>query len=344
MKRAVRPLAPEDVPALLELFAAAGLQPNVEPQGLAWKYWLPRADWPGPRAFLLANGGAPIAHGALIPGWCLWQSRRISVAHLIDWAARPDATGAGARLLKHVGQQAQALLAVGGSAQTLALLPHLGFHPLGTVTGYVRTLFPLRRLRADAAPAWRRLARFTRNLTWALAAPSRHDPDWVVQRITAADVERIAVVLPRPVRGMAVLERSVALFRHVLACPIVPMALYAIERSERVRGYFLLAAAPGQVRIVDCWMDSDDPEEWRALILCAVQAARREREAAEVVGWANDAVLATALGACGFHPRHQTPVQLRAADPALLPPVPLRVQMLDNDAAFLCEPRNRYWA
>jgi hypothetical protein len=333
--RSARHTTAADVPGVLALFDAAGLRPNREPQHLHWKYWQPRPDWPSPRSFVLTDGNELIAHAALVPASCAWERQRIRLIHLIDWAARPGAVGAGVALMKHLGQRAEALLAVGGSAETQQILPHVGYCPAGAVTGYVRPLFPLRLLSADGVPLGRTLARIARNAAWTLAAPTRRGAEWQARRLAGADIEQIATVLPRSVRGMAVLERSIELFRYMLACPIVPMALFAVERAGRMRGYFLLASAPGQVRIADCWLDSDEPGDWRAMILCAVEEARRDPQAAEVVIWANDRLLAESLRACGFHARVRIPVQLRAAAGLAKPPLPLRVQMLDTDAAFL---------
>jgi len=344
MKRLVRPSTPQDAPLIRELFAEAGLHPNIEPRALAWKYWQPRADWVGPRSYLLSDDGTPVAHGAIIPTWCAWAAQRHSVIHVIDWAARPGAVGAGVALMKHIGQQSQALLAVGGSEQTRQILPLIGFRDAGAVTGYVRTLHPLRLLASGAAPPTRLLPRVLRSVAWRIAAPRAPASGWQVRALGGGDLDGLAALLPVPTRGMAVLERSAALLRHALACPIVPTALYGVAKSGRLRGYFLLASAPGQVRIADCWMDSDERRDWHALILAAVAQARRDPQAAEVVIWANDALLAQTLTACGFHARTASAVRLRAADAAALPPAPLRVQMLDCDAAFLHEDRPGYWA
>src|SRR5438067_415787 len=117
--------------------AEVGLRANSEPEHIEWKYWRERADWPGPRSLVIARGDEILAHAAFIPGACLANgqgsqghsspAQRVRTRHVIDWAARPTATGAGVSLLKHIGQGTDALLAIGGSAQTQELLPHLGF-------------------------------------------------------------------------------------------------------------------------------------------------------------------------------------------------------------------------
>jgi hypothetical protein len=343
MKRFFRPSNPQDVASILALFDQAGLRPNREPRDLQWKYWQSRRDLPDARSFVLTDGDDLIAHGAAVLGRCVWPGHRISMAHVIDWAAPPKAAGAGVALMKHIGQQTAMLLAIGGSAQTLAILPHIGFRPAGVVTGYVRTLFPIRLLRGNSESGWRVLPRFGRSVAWSLAAPSA-GADWRSRQIASEDIGTLASVLPVQARGMALLERSVELFRYVLSCPIVPMALFVVESAGRARGYFLLASAPGQVRIADCWIDSEDPADWRGMILCAVAEAKKDPQAAEVVVWANDPLLAGALAGAGFHIRNRTQIQIRPANDASMPPLPLRVQMLDNDFAFLNEGRNQYWA
>lgn len=344
MKYSIRPTSAADAAAIVRLLGEAGLRANVEPQDLQWKYWRPRPDWPGPRSFVLTDDSDLIAHAAVVPAWCVWGTQRAAFLHLVDWAARAGVAGAGITLMKQIGRQVQGLLATGGSAQTLQILPHLGFRPLGVATGYVRTLFPLRLLRVGGIRPSKLVPRVARSIAWTLVAPSVHSAEWQVHRLSGDDVQRVSAVLPVPARGMVVMERSVALFRHMLECPIAPMSLFGVERSGRLRGYFLLASAPGQVRIADCWMDSNEPADWRALILCAVEQARCDPQAAEVVIWANDPLLTHTLLGCGFHARGETPIQMRPADEDSMPPAPLRVQMLDSDAAFMHSGRSECWA
>jgi hypothetical protein len=339
MKRAVRPSTPADAAAITALFVQRGMHGNFDPEYLGWKYWRPRADWLGPRSFVIASGRELIAHAAIIPGTCAWGARRVTILHVIDWVA-VRGSGVGIMVMKHIGQLADALLAIGGGAETQSILPYVGFRPIGAATGYARPLFPLRLLRSGAT--WKLLPRLAR-AAWRRSAPAARDADWQARRLAGDELSQITSVLPVPAHGTAVTERSVGLFRHVQSCPTVPMQLYAVERAGRVRGYFLLASVSGQARIADCWMDSDESADWRALILCAVEEAKHDPQAAEIVIWASDPLLAGALQACGFRARFQSPIQVRPADSDTMPEGTLRVQMLDNDAAFLSEGRNEYW-
>jgi hypothetical protein len=340
MKFSVRPSTPADMPAIVALFAETRM--DSDPQHLRWKYWQTRADWPRPRSFVVESGSELIAHAGIIPGTCAWGARRVAIIQMIDWAAAARArSGVGVMLMKHIGRMAGALVGIGGGAGTRGILPHLGFRSAGTVTGYARPLFPLRLLRSDAT--WKLVTRLARAAAWRLSAPATRGSDWQARPLAGDEAGQIASVLPQPAHGLAVTERSVELFRYVATCPIVPMSLYGVERAGQVRGYFLLAAAPGQVRIADCWMDSDESADWCALILCAVEQAQRDPQAAEVVIWASDPLLAGTLRACGFHARFQVPIQVRPAGGDAMPQGTLRVQMLDCDDAFLCLSQYEYW-
>jgi hypothetical protein len=345
MTASFRPATPGDASAIVGLFEEAGLlHPNIEPQHLEWKYWQPRADWPAPRSFVLTDGGELMAHVAIIPGSCAGLTRRIKVGHMIDWAASRRAPMAGVALLNLIGQQAFAVLAVGGAAQTLEILPRVGFQAVGVVTGYARSLHPWRLRRRKGAAYWMLPARVVRSIAWTLTAPAARRTEWRVHRLAADEVSRITPVFPVPKRGIAVLERSVDLFHYILSCPIVPMELFGVEMADRVRGYYLLATVPGQVRIADCWIDSEEPADWCALILCAVEQAKRDPQAAEVVIWASDPSLAQTLEACGFHERWKTPILVRPVGELLVPQGPLRVHMLDADAAYLRGDRKEFWS
>ena len=318
----------------MALWQQAGLWLSSDQLELHWKYWQPRADWPGPRSFVMARGNEILAHAGLIPGVYTLGSRRLSTVHMIDWAALGTAAGAGVSLMKHVGRSADVLLAIGGSAQTLQILPHLGYRAAAPVTTFVRTLHPLRILAPSAHSAWKLPARLARSVFWKLRAPSPALKDWQVSPVPAGEVGSLLSVLPVATENTAVFERNEALLRHALACPIAPMRLYSVAHGGRMRGYFLLSFVMGQVRLADCWIDSQDSLDWSALVHCVVREAKRERRAAELVAWASDPLLTKCLLQCGFHARGTQPVQFLAAASADFPVANLRLQMLDNDAAY----------
>jgi len=342
-RRWVRPSTPEDAPAIVAVMAGAGLRSNSDPQHLHWKYWQERPEWTGSRSYVLTDGKEVLAHGAIIPATRVGGSGRVRMAHLIDWAARSTEFGAGVALLKHVGRLTEMLYGIGGSADTIRILPQIGFRTCATVTGYVRPLSP-RNLWREARGAGLRIGpRVARSALWILTASRPSLKGWSASPLSGGEIARIVPVLPQPRRDLAVIERGEALFRYMLACPIVPVALYGLEYAGRVRGYFLLAFAPGQTRLADAWVDSDELADWRALVGCALREARRRGRAAELAAWASEPLLMQALVDNGFHRRFTLPVMLRAGAQANSDPAP-RIQMLDNDALYLNEGRSQLWA
>ncbi len=342
--RWVRPSTPEDGPAIVALMRQAGLQPHEDPAHLHWKYWQGRPDWSGSRSFVVTDGKKILAHGAACPGTLRSGAIQARVIHMIDWAARRDAVGAGVLLMKHVAGMTDFLLGVGGSDHTLKIMPLIGYRPCGTVTGYVRTLSPLRILERPSAARWKVAPRIARSLLWSLSAPRAGVGGWQVRRIGVDEVPRIADALPDRCADLALFGRSPDLLRHVLACPIVPVELYALEKAGRVLGYFVLSYAPGQARLADLWTVSEDLADWRALAHSAVRQARSRGGLAELVAWSSDPRLSQVFGACGFHARLTLPIYLRSSGEVPVPQETLRVQMIDNDAFYLYFGGNELWA
>ncbi len=342
--RRVRPSTLEDRPAIVALMRDAGLTPDVDPGHLHWKYWQERPDWPGARSFVLTEGEHILAHGAVIPGTLRWGATQARMIHMIDWAARRDTVGAGVILMKQIGRMTDFLLGVGGSEQTLKIMPLMGYRHCGTVTGYVRPLSPLAILRRPSGPLWKRVPRMARSVLWALSAPKVQPNGWQARRIAADEVPKIADVLPDRHPELALCGRTLELIRHALGCPIVPVELHALERAGRIGGYFLLSYAIGQARLIDLWMDSQDPADWRALVHCAVRQASSRSGLAELVAWSSDPQLSQAFDACGFHARLTLPIYLRSSGNTPPPKETLRVQMLDNDAYYLDACTSPLWA
>lgn len=330
-----RPTSPADETAvaafLAEAFKDDPAHPAHDPAQFRWKYWQPRAEGPATRSFVLVRDGQILAHAGVVPGRCIWRGGGLDTLHLIEWAARPGAIGAGGALLKQIGRTTEALLAIGGNPRTLAMLPALGFRSCGEATPFIRSLRPL-RMAAGAPRHWRTALRVARGVWWKLGTSDRVDPRWQARRVMPDDFPDMP--LPQPAAGAATMARSPAHLRELMACPATPMQLYRLDAAGRAgRGYFLLAFAPGQARLVDCWVDSDAPADWRALVQHAVRAARSDPAAAELVALSSDPLLRAALGDSGFHARTPQPIQLLAKpDPGF---AQLRVQMLDNDAAWL---------
>ena len=334
LKSSIRPTTPEDAPAISELLWEVGLRPNSRSRDLSWKYW-EAVEGSVPRSFVLTRGKDVLAHAGIVPRTYAYGSDRLRVLHVIDWAAHHYALGAGVLLMKQLRRFGDVLLSVGGSSYTRGILPQIGFDSHGTVFTFVRALRPMRILQPSLnRPAWKLLPRLARNAFWSFSAPVPNRENWEVRQVLAENTQNLAGALPTPSATLAVLERTPRMLGHALMCPISPMELYALEQHGIVRGYFLLAYPPAQVRLADCWINSNDPGDWGALVDCAVHRARENRSAAEFVAYASDPRLSRCLEKAGFHLRGVQSISILAGEGVKLLQATLRIQMLDNDAAY----------
>jgi hypothetical protein len=317
----------------------------AEPNHLYWKYWEPHANWAGSRSYVYLQDGQVVAHGAVIPNVCLWREQRINALHVIDWAAKPESGGCGVALMKQIGKLTDLIFAVGGTGLTQQILPMIGFKECGTtVKRYARPVRPLLRLVNPEYRSWRLAPQVVRGVFWTLTAPSGHEAEWSARRILAEQFAAASIILPRPKNGTTVFERSSASMSYLLRCPATPMELYSVHSHGRLRGYFLLAFAPAQARIVDCWIDSDELADWSAMVQLAVAQAKAHVRVAEVVSMCSDPLLGAALVDCGFHVRQTAPMLLRSAGSFSRPDATIRFLMADTDEAFLHNGRNSLWA
>lgn len=347
MKLQFRETSPQDAPAvaafLQRIFDIPPEVPLIAPRHLHWKNWEPRSEWPGSRGYVMAKEEVIAAHGTVVPVSCVSGPRRLRIVHLIDWAADPKSVGSGVTIMKQIARLADAIIAVGGSEMTQKVLPAFGFKTYGEVTHFALPLRPLRRLAGQKLSP-RLGAQFARSLWWSLQAPPLRAPGWTVTRVAPDHVQSCPIPWPRPVESAAILERTAETLAYLLRCPATPMDLYTAAKDGAIRGYFLLAHAPGQTRIVDFHVDSEDRASWRTLIQLAVAQARRNPDAAEVVSVGSELVTQQALLDSGFHTRGSFALRILPGKGGELPSRPLRYHMIDSDAAYLHAGKDDYWA
>jgi hypothetical protein len=336
------------IAALLhESLGLAPGHPMVERSHLHWKYWEPRADWPGSRSYVYLQGGEIVAHGAVVPSVCLWREHRITALQIIDWAAKRDSSGTGVALLKQIRKLPDAMFSVGGNELTTQrILPVIGFKDCGTTVRYfARPIRPLHRLANPAYRGWRLGPQVMRAVFWTLTASSRRNVEWSAHPVPADQLAGALLLWPTPKSGAAIFERSNALMSYWLRCPATPMELYSVHAGGRNRGYFLLALAAAQVRIADCWIDSDELSDWSAAVQLAVTQAKAHLEVAEVVTMTSDPMLSAALVKSGFRMRRAGAMWWYAAGGIARPNATVRYMMADSDEAYLHEGRSTLlWA
>jgi hypothetical protein len=348
MRSEFRPTSAADAEAITELlagvFGAASAHSGINREAMSWKYWQPHPFWEGSRSYVLERDGRMLAHGAVVPQWCRWKAHRFRAFHLIDWAALPGTPDAGTSLFRRVLQLADAGYVVGGSDMAQRILPILGFNEVGKATRYVRPLHPFKRLTGGGPSTWRTVAQCARSAIWAALAPSAPPSGWKTIGSSPDALGSDNLPLARTDPYSVVFERSPQLFAFLTWCPLAQVQLFSTERNSTTRGYFLLAAVPGQVRIADCWLESSRPSDWRDLYLAAVAEAHACADAAEVVTMATDDLRRHALQQAGFHARGEHAIRLFTRNPALSEIPALRCEMIDSDALYIDAGKIQFWA
>jgi hypothetical protein len=133
-------------------------------------------------------------------------------------------------------------------------------------------------------------------------------------------------------------RRDHALLNYFLRYPPSNFSGWTIHAPRGMIGCALLQLAPeGRIRlgkIVDCWLDTEDPSCWLAAVAALVDRLRA-LSADSVTCYAADPCLRAALLGNGFAKSDERNVYFRDKERALPRDVPLGLSMLDGDHAIL---------
>jgi hypothetical protein len=319
---------------LSETFGTTVDAPFLEPRQLFWKYHHPRPDWIGGRSFVLKNGGNITAHGGVWPIAFSTGRGEACGIHVIDWAGAKHMPGAGVLLLRRLLERTDFLITIGGSAATRAILPRIGYELRSQVETFARVLRPWQHARRKPQKDWRAPLRLARNLAWSAIPVPRFRQPWRTTAVQSFDVVLDDWLKTCKHERFLVPRRSAALLNYMLACPGATITGFQLYEAETLRGYFLLSRVGGQARIADLLVNSEIQAEWIVAVSAALECAKADDEACELVARPSIPLLRGALLSCGFRLRFQRPVFVLDPKRALPPDVPLYVQMMDGDAAF----------
>jgi len=347
MKTDFRQARPEDrarvTQFLKDIFHATGAEPALDPRQMRWKYEEEPSATPHAwtcRNFLLERDGVILAHAGVWPARMILEGKQYPGARLIDWAADPNAPGAGVSLLQKIAREEKIIYGLGGTQMTRKIFPALGFRPLSNIGYYARPLRPVRQILTHPRRLhWKAPARFLRNSWWS-RSPRISVGAWSAHP-TAPDAH---TVWPSSESStIAVFHRNAGGFAYLSRCPVIRSAFYQVRNNSVPAGYFLLVYVPGQARIADAWIPDRDPLSWQKLFTLAEREARKDPDVAELTSIAGLAPARQALLACGFQTVKEE--QLMVYDPKrLLPPAlaETNFQLVDDDACYLHENRPAY--
>jgi hypothetical protein len=225
--------------------------PFLDPGLLDWKYYNPRPDWPGSRSYAWMAGEEIAAHACLCPvTYPLPGGGQITGSQFIDWAAGRRVAGAGGLLVRKLASLLDVLLAIGGSDDTLQLLPKLGFRVAGKIEFFVRVMRPWRQFRTDPFPrGWKAGPRLVRNWLWSRTQLPRAPAKWTCSPVSAFDTSHEGL-LEAPVPFPAS-RRTAALMNYWLRCPGAAISAYLVSDGSGPKGWFLLSRIAGVMRIAD---------------------------------------------------------------------------------------------
>jgi hypothetical protein len=348
MATQVQPSTSSDLNAIVALMCGAfGVGRDayfVAPRLLLWKYPEAGSASELPRSYVLRQGDTPVAHcGAvrltlmLPPVDGRDRARPVSAIAFMDWVGARQLPGAGIILKKKLMGQADVAIVVGGTGDTRAALPRIGFTTRQDVVFFARVARPFRQagLRPEGNK-WKDAARLARNVAWSLTPLGTVRPAW-----RAVRVERFSTV-PASDHAAVLPQRQAAYLNYWLQCPVGRTAGYAIHDGDEAIGHFLVTLVGGQARITDVRVNTDRPEHWELAYRLATRTASADPETCEVVCIASAPAMQDALLACGF--RERTRLPLYVADPKgkLKDAPPVGWSLIDNDLAYIYDAANPF--
>ena len=130
-------------------------------------------------------------------------------------------------------------------------------------------------------------------------------------------------------------QRSGRQVTDFLRCPAMEAAYFSVTRQGAPLGYFLLAFAAAQARIVEAWSPSPDLADWVALLRLARRQAGQRPDVEEVVCLAGVPLEQEALLRAGFSPCGTVPLFVLTSRDRVPDQARVRLRMMDGDIAFL---------
>jgi hypothetical protein len=320
---------------LAGIFALRPGAPLLDAGLMEWKYWRERPGYAGSRSFVLERGDRIVAHAAAWP----WSTREgVPCFELIDWAASPEFPGAGTTIVKRMVEAGPVAYVLGGTEIARKVHVAMGFRPHNQMRTFALPIRPIRQLTTSSWN-WKSPARLARNAAWARRRPKRAAAGW---RAQPAPPTAMGTPVPQAAERALIFDRGTEFFGYLAECPAVRTKFFLTYRNSTAAGYFCLAFAPGQARIVDAWVAPGGIDDWTQTYALAVQEAARDAEVCEVVaattredGW-------QALEVCGFHVRRSAFALLYDPGKRIPADARLDLQQIHGDGCFLHSGRPEY--
>jgi hypothetical protein len=334
---------PETTEFLINGFGVPATSSFFSHEVLSWKFF----DGPsGPSddavcSLIARSAGRIIGHVGMCPRQFIVSGdgrAPVSTMHAIDWLGSAAHPGAGAMLMLQALATSRTQYAVGASAQAETVLPRLGFEQKPKLTAFRKILAPFHRLRATGQGLFRRWAGTAKAMVSVLRARTPPVPQTVELRAAPRFTEDIDCLQRQSSSRLVTCRRDHSLLNYFLRFPLSGFSGWTIHTSQRMIGFAVLKVTPhGRIqfgKIVDCWLDTEDPSCWQATI-AALTERLRALSADDVTCFATSPSLHAALLWNGFTKWDERNVYVRDKEQCLPQNLPFGFSMLDADGAIL---------
>jgi hypothetical protein len=328
----------ETIAFLSEVFSIGQLPPNLAPEAQVWKYFTAHPWWPTSRSYVLETEAGIAAHGCVAPVRFIAGDSVLESMVIIDWASGKLVPGAGLLLYRRCMQvQNSSLLAIGGSSDTLRILPQVRwFAPQADLRWYARPLKPWRRF-LKSRRGMRDWLKFFRNLYWSLVPSLPAPGKWSCRPARTDDP------VFTPAGDFVPILRTRAWLDYLSGCPVAKCSLWILEHEDVPRGHALIANLGGSARLADFALAGrPTPEAATQAFSALVRALEAGNEILELVAGSSLAQDARAFQSCGLRYRRSTRVLLADPGKAFPPESTLEIKPMMGDSFYLHDPSNPF--
>jgi hypothetical protein len=343
----ITPLQRADIPELSQFlisgFGVPATSTFFSHEVLFWKYF----DGPnGPSAdsvcsLIARSAGRIIGHVGICPRQFIVSgdgASPVSTMHAIDWLGSAAHPGAGALLMLQAFATSKTQYAIGGSRTARALFPRLGFEQKRKLAMFRKVITPFHRLRTPHQGLFRRWAGTAKDMASVWRARTRPVPQTIELRSAPTFTKEIDCLLRRSSLRMVTCQRDHLLLNYILRYPLSGFSGWTIHASQRMIGFAVLKITPhGRIqlgKIVDCWLDTEDPSCWQAAVAALIDRLRA-LSADDVTCYATTPSLHAALLWNGFAKSRARNVYVRDKEQSLRRDLPFGFSLLDADDAIL---------
>lgn len=329
-------------------FLVQSFQPQIIPNSfrsevMRWKYFVDHPEWKGPRSLALKvkEKGQIVAHGGVWPVNLFSSKGEIKGIHLIDWAASRSSVGAGVHLLRKMSGLADILMTIGGSEDTRALLPKLGYKRCGEVRRYARVVRPWLHFLTTPQKNWKTPLKLLGHSVSALAGIPTVPAGWNASKVASFTGSMVSASFRQTASSIAP-RRTAAGLNYLLSCPGANFSGFLVTQAEKSIGYFLLAQFGRQARIVDLRIDRKDGESWQSVCALAAATAAENPETCEVVAGSSNEAIGNLWLRTGFKTRRTDPIFCFDPQNVVGSGPQFDLTLADGDMCFLSEPGSPY--